>query len=137
MGLENLLFGNSRGDFKVDQRLQGLFVSALNEAGFDEFGFCKTWKSDTPAPTPYNDQATATHHFVIQPYVWDNLDHAAMVPNFLDRTTGLKLRWYEYPLRDAYANYDLTEEMLIPILQRLVDECREHGATPYRGKADA
>ncbi len=137
MGLENLLFGNSRGDFKVDKRLQGLFVSALNEAGFDEFGFCKTWRSDTPAPTPYNEQATATHHFVIQPYVWDNLEQAAMVPNFLDRTTGLKLRWYEYPLRDAYANYDLTEEMLIPILERLIEECREHGATPYRGEGSS
>lgn len=135
MGLENLLFGNSRGDFKVDKSLQGIFVAALNEAGFDEFGFCRTWKSDTPLQPPYNSEATATHHFVIQPYVWDNLEQAAMVPNFFDRTTGLKLRWYEYPLRDAYANYDLTEEMLVPILQRLVEECQnEHGATPYRPK---
>ena len=50
--------------------------------------------------------------------------------------TGLKLRWYRYPLRDSYANYNLTREMLAPILERLVDECREHGATPYvDGKA--
>ena len=137
MSLENMLFGSSRGDFKVDKSLQGLFVSALNEAGFDEFGFCKTWKSPEPTPVPYDENATATHHFVIQPYVWDNLEQAAMCPNFLDRTTGLKLRWYEYPLRDAYANYDLTEEMLIPILERLIEECRGHGATPYRKDAES
>ena len=133
MGLDNLLFGNSRGDYKVSNRFEGLFVAALNEAGFDKFGFCRTWKSDTPAPTPYDERATATHHFVIQPYVWDNLENAAICPNFVDRVTGLKLRWYEYPLRDSYANYDLTEEMLVPILQRFVEECREHGATPYEG----
>ena len=133
MELDNLLFGNSRGDYKVDSSLEGMFVDALKQAGFDKFGFCRTWKSDTPAPTPYDECATATHHFVIQPYVWDNLENAAICPNFFDRVTGLKLRWYQYPLRDSYANYDLTVEMLAPILQRLVEECREHGATPYEG----
>lgn len=133
MELENLLFGNSRGDFKVSRRLEGLFIAALHEAGFDEFGYCRTWKPDGPAPTPYNKDATATHHFVVQPYVDDNFAQAVICPNFLDRTTGLKLRWYQFPLRDSYANYDLSEEMLIPILERFVDECREHGATPYEG----
>ena len=134
MELDNLLFGNSRGDYKVDSALEDMFVAALNEAGFDEFGFCRTWKSDGPAPVPYNEQATATHHFVIQPYVWENFDQAAICPNFFDTVTGLKLRWFQYPLRDSYANYDLTKEMLAPILERLVEECREHGATPYTNK---
>lgn len=133
MEIGNLLFGNSRGDFAVDRGLEGIFLKALREAGFDEQGFCRTWKSDTPAPVPYTSDATATHHFVIQPYVYDDMDNANLVPNFLDRTTGLKLRWYKRPLRDSYANYDLTREMLEPILERLVEECREHGATPYRG----
>lgn len=134
MDLENMLFGNSRGDFKVSRKLEGLFLAALKEAGFDEFGYCKTWKPDGPAPTPYNKNATATHHFVVQPYVDDNFEQAVICPNFLDRTTGLKLRWYQFPLRDSYANYDLSEEMLVPILERFVEECREHGATPYTGK---
>ena len=65
-----------------------------------------------------------------------HLENAAICPNFFDRVTGLKLRWYRYPLRDSYANYNLTREMLAPILERLVEECREHGATPYvDGKA--
>jgi hypothetical protein len=133
MELGNMLFGNSRGDFAVDRGLQDLFVDALKRAGFDDRGFRHGWESDRPAPPPYNEQATATHHFVIQPYVMDELDNAVICPNFFDRVTGLKLRWYKYVLRDSYANYDLTEEMLVPILQRLVEECVSHGATSYLG----
>lgn len=132
MELDNMLFGNSRGDYKVNRKFEDMFIAALNEAGFDELGICRTWKSSTPAPPPYDNRATATHHFVIQPYVFDELDNAVLCPNFFDRTTGLKLRWFEYPLRDSYANYDLTEEMLVPILQRFVEECHENGAAPYK-----
>ena len=133
MELGNMLFGNSRGDFAVDRGLTDLFVDALNRAGFDADGFRHEWTSDREAPTPYNEQATATHHFVIQPYVDDDLENATLCPNFLDRVTGLKLRWYKHPLRDSYANYDLTREMLVPILDRLVEECISLGAKPYRG----
>ena len=133
MELGNMLFGNSRGDYAVNRSLEPLFLDALRRAGFDERGFRRGWESDRPAPTPYNADATATHHFVIQPYVDDDLENAALVPNFLDRTTGLKLRWYKKPLRDSYANYQLTEEMLVPILDRLVEECQSLGAKPYRG----
>ena len=136
MELGNRLFGNSRGDFAVDRGLEDLFVDALHRAGFDKRGFRHGWTSDRPAPTPYNEQATATHHFVIQPYVYDELDNSALCPNFLDRVTGLKLRWYKYALRDSYANYDLTEEMLVPILDRLVEECTGLGASTYRGADD-
>lgn len=134
MEIGNMLFGNSRGDYAVDRGLQDLFVGALAQAGFDERGFRHGWESDRPAPAPYNEHATATHHFVIQPYVDDDLENAALVPNFLDRTTGLKLRWYKRPLRDSYANYQLTREMLEPILERLVEECQSLGAKPYRGR---
>lgn len=131
MEIGNRLFGNSRGDFAVDRSLQDLFVSALSQAGFDEYGFRHGWESDREAPTPYNEHATATHHFVIQPYIDDDLDNAVICPNFFDRVTGLKLRWYKRPLRDSYANYDLTREMLEPILKRLVEECASLGAIPY------
>lgn len=134
MEIGNMLFGNSRGDYAVSRSLEGLFVGALKKAGFDAHGFRHGWESDREAQTPYNEHATATHHFVIQPYVDDNLDNAVIVPNFLDRVTGLKLRWYKYPLRDSYANYDLTEEMLVPILDRLVEECTSLGAKPYDGE---
>ena len=133
MELGNMLFGNSRGDYAVSRSLEGRFVEALEQAGFDKHGFRHGWTSDREAPTPYNEQATATHHFVIQPYVDDDLENATLVPNFLDRVTGLKLRWYKYPLRDSYANYQLTAEMIEPILERLVEECQSLGAKPYHG----
>jgi hypothetical protein len=131
MELGNMLFGNSRGDFAVDRALEASFVEALHQAGFDRKGHRRTWTSDRTAPVPYTSDATATHHFVIQPYIDDDLEQAVICPNFLDRVTGLKLRWYKYPLRDSYANYDLTPEMLDPILERLVEECQGLGATPY------
>ena len=133
MEIGNMLFGTSRGEYAVDRKLEGLFLDALARAGFDRDGYRRGWESDRQAPTPYNEQATATHHFVIQPYVVDDMDNANLCPNFLDRVTGLKLRWYKYPLRDSYANYDLTEEMLVPILDRLVEECQSLGAKPYLG----
>ena len=133
MELGNKLFGNSRGDFKVDRGLEELFLAALAQAGFDRYGRCRTWKSETPPPPSCNGEATNTHHFLVQPYVDDDLDNATLSPNFVDRVTGLKLRWYKYPLRDSYANYDLSREMLEPILERLVEECQELGATPYEG----
>lgn len=133
MELGNLLFGNSRGDYAVDRRLEEAFVAALNAAGFDDDGHCQTWTSETPIPAPYNSEATATPHYVVQPYVRDDRDSATICPNFFDRITGLKLRWYKHPLRDSYANYDLNEEMLDSILERFVEECQSLGATAYHG----
>ena len=46
--------------------------------------------------------------FVLRPYYWGGNSRAARRPNFVFKPTGYQLKWYKYPLRDAYANKDIS-----------------------------
>jgi hypothetical protein len=44
---------------------------------------------------------------------------ALIRPNFLHKPTGYSLMWYKYPLRDSYANQDLTLKQF----SKIIDNC--------------
>ena len=95
--LGNLLFGNSRGD-KVFPRngYEEVFYEFLEKNGFDSYAHY------TNNDTFYN---YSNMTFEIRPYYWGDDPNIAELPNFVYHPTGLKISWYKYPFRDAYANY--------------------------------
>ena len=55
---------------------------------------------------------TFEHH----PYSWDDSADISNNYHFYHKSSGLKIRWYKYPLRDAMCNMDITDTQFVDIL---------------------
>ena len=110
MELGNLIFGNSRGEYLVDPRsdYQDAFCEFLFANGFDGYGF----KGDSGACFE-NDT------FAVRPYYWGEDENIAALPNFTYKPTGLEIKWYKYPMRDAYSNQDVD----IDAFKNILEDC--------------
>lgn len=117
MELGNMIFGHSRGTYEVpredkwEERIEKFF----NHFALDWYGH--------PAVGRYkpgveiNDRGgITTAKFEINPYYWGGDDEEAERPNFKYFKSGYELRWYKYPLRDSYANKDLTYDQFDEML---------------------
>ena len=113
MELGNIMFGHSRGEYWIEEReaFQEPFLEFLEEIGCDGFG----WSKKRGAVK------TETDKYIIRPYYWGEDDDTAVLPNFVYKPTGLEIRWYKYPMRDAYSNQDITAEQFKEILE----DCRK------------
>lgn len=95
----NLVFGNSRGNYPIDrENFDDRFYKVLTKAGYDSYG-CDESENVSP-------------HFVVRPYYWGDDEEEAEKPNFECKELGLEIKWYKYPLRDAYSNIPFTEEIM-------------------------
>lgn len=104
MELGNLIFGNSRGKYPVERdQWERRFGEFLDNLGCDGYGYYYS-------PDANEREGITTDKFIIRPYYWGESDAEAEKPNFEYLPTGYKLDWYKYPLRDAYANQDITYE---------------------------
>lgn len=105
MELGNLLFGHSRGDFKVDRVLQDSSewnrLISLSDSDFYGYTSIKDIENDGGG---YENGV-----FTIRPYWWGDDDAPqAQMPNFLYKPIGFEIRWYKYPFRDSYMNRNLS-----------------------------
>ena len=107
MELGNLLFGHSRGNYSVPRKYEEYFGEMLEQLGFDRYGYPQF----TEARTFQNEV------FAVRPYYWGDDDNEAELPNFEYYPQHFTLRWYKYPLRDAYSNVPVTKEMLEEIFE--------------------
>ena len=113
MELGNALFGNSRGIYYVEPRMdyQDAFCYFLRDNGFDVYGYMVDHESDYPSID--NDT------FTIRPYYWGDDESIMALPNFVYKPTGLEIQWYKYPMRDAYSNQDVDLETF----KKILEEC--------------
>ena len=109
MELGNMIFGNSRGVYHVEPReeYQDAFCDFLDEIGCDCYG----WNHHIAG------NKTETDKFIVRPYYWGDDEAKAELPNFVYKPTGLEIRWYKYPMRDAYSNQDVSVEDFKEILK--------------------
>lgn len=114
MELGNLLFGNSRGIYLVEPRddYQDAFCEFLNSVGGNFEGYLDM----CDARGWYENEV-----FIIRPYYWGDDEEIAELPNFVYKPTGLEIRWYKYPMRDAYSNQDVPLDTFKAILK----ECQK------------
>ena len=97
MELGNMLFGNSRGEYQVEPRedYQDVFCDFLKAIDCDFEG----WNHRI------SGNKTETSKFIVRPYYWGENEEESALPNFVYKPTGLEIRWYKYPMRDAYSNH--------------------------------
>lgn len=84
--------------------------------------------------SPYQGENTYYENdvFIVRLYSWcetaDEFDEKYNHDNswhFLHKSSGLKLSWYKYPLRDVKANMDITHEQLYAVLQDCMNSVSE------------
>ena len=85
--------GNSRGKYPIDRNLtQELFHTFLDICGWSDSYI--EFKNDV---------------FELNPYCWDEEDEKRYaLPNFIYKPNSVTIKWYKYPMRDAYINKPLT-----------------------------
>ena len=105
MEIGNMLFGHSRGKYPVERDLCEPLMTPLWDA--------------LPFPSPDCIEEYETDVFVVRPYYWGDKEEMARLPNFLHKPTGFELRWYKYPLRDAYVN----QKIPLHKFRMIIDEC--------------
>lgn len=113
MELGNIIFGNSRGEYHVEPReeYQNIFHEFLENNGFDGYGY--KVKSD--------DRTFENNTFVIRPYYWGDDDDIAVLPNFVYKPMNFEIKWYKYPMRDAYCNIDID----LDIFKQIMKDCEK------------
>ena len=107
--LGNLLFGNSRGKYLIEPRekYQRTFLRFLYRNEFDRYGYTKDGKNEFENDT-----------FVIRTYYWGFDEDIANLPNFVYKPAKLEIKWYKYPMRDAYSNQLISIEEFETILRK-------------------
>lgn len=108
--LGNLMFGHSRGEYKFpDRELAGCdeWVALCAVLGVDSYGHAK---KDSPCRNERGGYDNGT--ICVNPYYWGDDEEEAAKPNYLDRSIGLEIRWYKYPFRDAYLNWNANADDL-------------------------
>ena len=108
MELGNLMFGNSYGEYAVEPRkdYQHAFFEFLDANGWDGHAIRNNGEYDFE-----NDV------FIIRAYYWGEDETMAELPNFVFKPLGLEIRWYKYPMRDAYSNKDVPLDVFKAILK--------------------
>ena len=105
MEMGNLLFGSSRGEYEFPDRKivdSDEWVALLNVLGLDDYGVTGIGNPHENDRGGYDDGVIC-----INPYYWGDDEAEAAKPNFLDRSIGLEIRWYKYPFRDSYMNWQM------------------------------
>ena len=115
MELGNLMFGNSRGAYHVEPRMeyQDTFYEFLSNNIWDGYAL----RTDG-ADNPYHFENDT---FIVRAYYWGDDETIAELPNFVYKPTGLEISWYKYPMRDAYSNQDVDIEAFKQILKACQD----------------
>lgn len=117
MELGNILFGNSRGVYSVVPRkdYEEIFWEFLDKNGFDMYGY----------RDHSNERVFKNNIFTIRPYYWGDDEEEANLPNFVYNPNNLKIKWYKYPMRDAYSNQDVDIETFKDILSVCAKSLKE------------
>jgi hypothetical protein len=119
MELGNLMFGNSRGQFPLERgRWQDKFCELTEELELVNEGYVNEFENEV---------------FRLFAYWWGDCtcgvgedepcaDSCNLVrPNFVHKPTGYEIQWYKYPLRDSYANREITWESFCGV----VEDCKQ------------
>lgn len=119
MEIGNMIFGNSRGTFAVERgKWQDAFMEFLDSLGFDSYGYVAPYSPDVLKSYQTVCGGFENNVFIIKPYYWGDDDKEKVLPNFVFKPTDYELQWYKYPLRDSYANQDISFAEFEEILRR-------------------
>ena len=120
MEIGNLLFGNSRGSFRLERHpAQEIFGKFFEAVKVDSYGY-----AEEDSPLKAFEKETEEYYiidtplFSIMPYYWGYNEEVMELPNFVYKPEGIEIQWYKYPMRDAYSSVPLDEKRLKEILDK-------------------
>ena len=123
MEIGNLLFGNSRGNYRLERHPgQELFSRFFEKIGVNGYGY-----AEDSSPLKQFEKETEYYYiidtplFSIMPYYWGLDEDVMELPNFVYKPENIQIQWYKYPLRDAYSSVPLDEKTLKKILDKCVE----------------
>ena len=125
--LGNMLFGNYHGGYPVLPRddMELIFGELLGKLGCDSYGYPDYIQKEKKYVYPKNTHEISTGFgndvFEIHPYYWGEDEELSAIPNFIYKPFNLELRWYKYPLRDSWANMELTTNTMKEICQKCIE----------------
>ena len=94
MELGNMIFGNSRGEYPIEDRenWQDKFWEIFDDV-FDYYGYYEKFKEDPEHTTDRGGYENDV--FLINPYYWGEDDDIAVLPNFVYKPVGWEIQWYK------------------------------------------
>lgn len=114
---------------------EDMFCAFLDELGCDTCGYPKTDKnSKSILPDGCVENLVGNSYgfgndvFEIRPYYWGEGDEADL-PNFVYKPTKLEIRWYKYPMRDAYSSQYITPNNLELICKKCLESVQSGTGT--------
>ena len=112
--LMHVISGTYQGQHHVSREdCAKVWSEFAEKAKLDMYGFYEGKKAGL-----LNGRGSITNDiFEINPYYWNDDDEEAEKPNFWYKPTDLKIYWYKYPLRDTWANQEITAESLKKVLE--------------------
>lgn len=131
MELGNMIFGNSRGLYKVNRDWEKLFYSNFVDKLYEAYPDLGPF-GNSGVPRFVNDT------FFTTPYWWgdctcevekEGIDRhypfcMLEFPNFIHYPTGLSIQWYKYPFRDSYMNQNINYTEFYKIMQDCVNSLK-------------
>lgn len=122
MEIGNLIFGNSRGEFPIERGdWQEIFCKFMEDIGLDSYGYVPVWASDSLKKYQTARGGFENDVFIINPYYWGEDETEMAKSNFIFKKTGYELQWYKYPLRDSYANQDIS----FAEFKEMIEKCKK------------
>lgn len=107
MELGNIVFGNSRGKFELDRDWEEIFCQIYDILGIESHDH---YENDTFKIFPYY-WGECNCGFEQETEWYDSNNHKShcflVLPNFIYKPTNFQIKWYKYPLRDAYMNQNI------------------------------
>ena len=124
MELGNFLFGNSRGEFFIENRN---IVNCVAWQNLLEVCQCSSYGCNYRETNITKLGGYENDLFAINPYYWGDNEELSNIPNFLYKPTGLEIRWYKYPFRDSYMNQNLNDNQLKYIWKKCAKYVKSKG----------
>lgn len=123
MEIGNMIFAYHvpRGETKGNFERGDWSIQFLDRIDCDGYGFYKQFK-DEDDPLRNERGGITTELFEINPYYCGKNDDEFDLPNFIFKPSNYSLMWYKYPLRDSYANQELTFSEFSEMLKK----CEEY-----------
>ena len=126
--LKQYIFDTYEEGYLVSRDFQEMFVSYLEDMGFDYYGSIedqrlRPYEVELKSKSKYTQDFVLFENdtFIIMPFYWDEDDFISSLPNFVYKPTGFSLSWYKYPLRGSYSNRPVTREEL----ESMLIECKK------------
>jgi hypothetical protein len=115
----------------VNRKLQTVFCDFLEVVGIDrrgeDFYESKHHKYELLEDEDgvFERDIFDNGYFKIRAYYWGDDDVITDLPNFEIPSLDFKMQWYKYPLRSAYMNMDISNELLLHLINLCKDLLKE------------